>query len=226
MSFPIDAVSAYHLRHPASNETAPEKIKYAGMMELVDMRDLGSRAVMRWGSSPHARTTSPRTTYRSRRLFCLWQKSPMRSRWWLCRLTDAASPMQGHPPAPSAAPRFQPRPACAGLAVGGRPAGGSFEPERLLTPLRSYRSGVCSILAYFSLFRHDLNAIDTRDPTDPVDRRQVFCYDKACTQIGREQRTRIMDDGDSQTHNQPPCIIKSCIWSQSKTWPMPAPPAR
>ncbi len=25
-------------------------------MELVDMRDLGSRAVMRWGSSPHART--------------------------------------------------------------------------------------------------------------------------------------------------------------------------
>ena len=28
----------------------------AGMMELVDMRDLGSRAVMRWGSSPHART--------------------------------------------------------------------------------------------------------------------------------------------------------------------------
>ena len=42
MSFPIDAVSAYHLRHPASNETAPEKIKYAGMMELVDMRDLGA----------------------------------------------------------------------------------------------------------------------------------------------------------------------------------------
>ena len=26
------------------------------MMELVDMRDLGSRAVTRWGSSPHART--------------------------------------------------------------------------------------------------------------------------------------------------------------------------
>ncbi|MBD9118681.1 MAG: succinyl-diaminopimelate desuccinylase, partial [Clostridiales bacterium] len=25
------------------------------MMELVDMRDLGSRAAMRWGSSPHAR---------------------------------------------------------------------------------------------------------------------------------------------------------------------------
>ena len=31
-------------------------MRYAGMMELVDMRDLGSRAVMRWGSSPHART--------------------------------------------------------------------------------------------------------------------------------------------------------------------------
>ena len=30
---------------------------------------LGSRASPRWGSSPHARTTSPRTTYRSRRLF-------------------------------------------------------------------------------------------------------------------------------------------------------------
>ena len=29
---------------------------YAGMMELVDMRDLGSRAAMRWGSSPHTRT--------------------------------------------------------------------------------------------------------------------------------------------------------------------------
>lgn len=30
------------------------------MMELVDMRDLGSRAVMRWGSSPHARTKAKR----------------------------------------------------------------------------------------------------------------------------------------------------------------------
>ena len=26
------------------------------MMELVDMRDLGSRVERRWGSSPHART--------------------------------------------------------------------------------------------------------------------------------------------------------------------------
>ena len=49
-------------------QTAPPPIS-AGMMELVDMRDLGSRASPRWGSSPHARTTSPRTTYRSRRLF-------------------------------------------------------------------------------------------------------------------------------------------------------------
>ena len=38
-------------------------------MELADMRDLGSRAAMRWGSSPHARTTSSRTSYRSRRRF-------------------------------------------------------------------------------------------------------------------------------------------------------------
>lgn len=29
---------------------------YAGMMELVDMRDLGSRGAIRWGSSPHTRT--------------------------------------------------------------------------------------------------------------------------------------------------------------------------
>ena len=31
--------------------------KFAGMMELADIRDLGSRAMKRrWGSSPHART--------------------------------------------------------------------------------------------------------------------------------------------------------------------------
>ena len=36
----------------------------AGMMELVDMRDLGSRAVMRWGSSPHARTRPPQENLR------------------------------------------------------------------------------------------------------------------------------------------------------------------
>ena len=30
--------------------------KYAGMMELADMQDLGSCAAMRWGSNPHART--------------------------------------------------------------------------------------------------------------------------------------------------------------------------
>ena len=33
---------------------------YAGMMELADMRDLGSRAATRWGSSPHTRTTARR----------------------------------------------------------------------------------------------------------------------------------------------------------------------
>ena len=44
------------------------------MMELVDMRDLGSRAAMRWGSSPHARTrNSPRlwTPLHSQGLFSL-----------------------------------------------------------------------------------------------------------------------------------------------------------
>lgn len=36
----------------------------AGMMELVDMRDLGSRAFRRWGSSPHARTRPPQVLLR------------------------------------------------------------------------------------------------------------------------------------------------------------------
>ena len=34
------------------------KIEYAPVMELVDMRDLGSRAAMRVGSSPFRRTTA------------------------------------------------------------------------------------------------------------------------------------------------------------------------
>ena len=33
------------------------QMKYAPVMELVDMRDLGSRAAMRVGSSPFRRTT-------------------------------------------------------------------------------------------------------------------------------------------------------------------------
>ena len=37
--------------------------KYAPVMELVDMRDLGSRAAMRVGSSPFRRTTKKDTTY-------------------------------------------------------------------------------------------------------------------------------------------------------------------
>ena len=47
------------------------KIKYAGMVELVDSEDLGSSAKWRVGSSPTTRTTSSRTSYRSRRLFIL-----------------------------------------------------------------------------------------------------------------------------------------------------------
>ena len=38
------------------NDTIALLPSHAGMMELVDMRDLGSRGVIRWGSSPHART--------------------------------------------------------------------------------------------------------------------------------------------------------------------------
>ena len=43
--------------------------KYAPVMELVDMRDLGSRAAMRVGSSPFRRTTSEQAFYRLLRLF-------------------------------------------------------------------------------------------------------------------------------------------------------------
>ncbi len=57
-------------RMPSINSTAPNKmisiktaeqtlpLIYAPVTELVDMRDLGSRAVMRVGSSPTRRTTS------------------------------------------------------------------------------------------------------------------------------------------------------------------------
>ena len=38
-------------------------------MELVDMRDLGSRAAMRVGSSPFRRTSLSQAAYRLRRLF-------------------------------------------------------------------------------------------------------------------------------------------------------------
>ena len=44
-------------------------IFYAGMMELVDMRDLGSRAVMCWGSTPHARTMKSTADLRACRAF-------------------------------------------------------------------------------------------------------------------------------------------------------------
>ena len=47
------------------------------MMELVDMRDLGSRAAMRVGSSPHARTTSEQALHRLLRRFCI----PKTTRW-------------------------------------------------------------------------------------------------------------------------------------------------
>jgi hypothetical protein len=45
------------------------------MMELVDMRDLGSRASRRWGSSPHARTSVTQAIYCLRRIFLpKWKK--------------------------------------------------------------------------------------------------------------------------------------------------------
>ena len=44
-------------------------------MELADMRDLGSRAERRAGSTPVTRTTSSQASYRLRRLFMLCVKS-------------------------------------------------------------------------------------------------------------------------------------------------------
>ena len=46
-----------------------QKMKYAPVMELVDMRDLGSRAAMRVGSSPFRRTMLEQALYRLLRLF-------------------------------------------------------------------------------------------------------------------------------------------------------------
>ena len=48
---------------------------YAGMMELVDMRDLGSRAATRWGSSPHTRTKEPNEPQKGSFGFLLISKS-------------------------------------------------------------------------------------------------------------------------------------------------------
>ena len=53
----------------AEPPAAAEKIEYAPVMELVDMRDLGSRAAMRVGSSPFRRTRTSQATYRLRRAF-------------------------------------------------------------------------------------------------------------------------------------------------------------
>lgn len=39
------------------------QMKYAPVMELVDMRDLGSRAAMRVGSSPFRRTTRKKSVF-------------------------------------------------------------------------------------------------------------------------------------------------------------------
>ena len=48
---------ARSIERPAVH-TAGLFIPAAGMMKLADMQDLGSCAARRWGSSPHARTTS------------------------------------------------------------------------------------------------------------------------------------------------------------------------
>ena len=88
------------------------------MMELVDMRDLGSRAVMRWGSSPHARTTSEQAAYRLLRLF-----TKVRARSFRC----------------SSSPN---RTRCAGLrfGFGCRPKSCASKVFALSTSRTSYRS--------------------------------------------------------------------------------------
>ena len=55
--------TSYSFPMPAIFQT-----EYAPVMELVDMRDLGSRAAMRVGSSPFRRTTSEQALYRLLRL--------------------------------------------------------------------------------------------------------------------------------------------------------------
>ena len=49
------------------------------MMELADMRDLGSRVARRAGSTPVTRTTSSQAVYRLRRFFMLCIKNTVRS---------------------------------------------------------------------------------------------------------------------------------------------------
>ena len=48
-------------------------------MELADMRDLGSRAERRAGSTPVTRTTSSQASYRLRRLFYALHQKPSRA---------------------------------------------------------------------------------------------------------------------------------------------------
>ena len=59
-TFRIGTASAvFRLTRPQTRGKIKPTRKYAGMMELADMQDLGSCAVMRWGSNPHARTKNP-----------------------------------------------------------------------------------------------------------------------------------------------------------------------
>ena len=63
------------------------KIEYAPVMELVDMRDLGSRAAMRVGSSPFRRTKNPLELNDSSGLFCFVVD---KDNHWLCQWTKRA----------------------------------------------------------------------------------------------------------------------------------------
>jgi len=68
------------------------------MMELADMRDLGSRAAMRWGSSPHARTSVVASFVSLATAFFRSEQTPSRTH--------------------SAAPPFQIEPAALGFNLG------------------------------------------------------------------------------------------------------------
>ena len=80
---------------------------------------------------PHGVPRGRKVCFAATYFLYLRQKRRLRSRWRLCCLTDAASPLRGHPPAPSLAPSFQLRPAALSSPLVCRPAGGHFAETKI-----------------------------------------------------------------------------------------------
>ena len=74
------------------------QMKYAPVMELVDMRDLGSRAAMRVGSSPFRRTKKKDMTFSHVFLFGFRPPEAASTLWYLSARRKSIPP----------APRFSP----------------------------------------------------------------------------------------------------------------------